>query len=92
MYWKMSIDLTYPLVPSMGQHDPLDGLVTYCELQLAAEKDFTQSPQPDLSREIADMAGICRGMSLATDDPLGTGGSALRCLKDRTDYDKGWPG
>jgi len=74
MYWKMSIDLTYPLVPSMGQHDPLDGLVTYCELQLAAEKDFTQSPQPDLSREIADMTGICRGMSLETNDPLGTGG------------------
>ena len=24
MYWKMSIDLTYPLVPSMGQHDPLE--------------------------------------------------------------------
>ena len=23
MYWKMSIDLTYPLVSSMGQHDPL---------------------------------------------------------------------
>jgi len=33
MHWKMSIDLSYVLVPSMGQHDPLDGLVTYCELQ-----------------------------------------------------------
>jgi hypothetical protein len=28
MYWKMSIDLNRPLVPSMGQHDPLDGYVT----------------------------------------------------------------
>ena len=37
MYWKMSIDLTYPLVPSMGQHDPLDGFVTYCELQARAK-------------------------------------------------------
>jgi hypothetical protein len=35
IYWKMSIDLTYPLVPSMGQHDPLDGFVTYCELEIA---------------------------------------------------------
>ena len=35
MVWKMSIDLTRPLVPSMGQHDPLDGLVTYLELQTA---------------------------------------------------------
>jgi hypothetical protein len=104
MYWKMSIDLTYPLVPSMGQHDPLDGLLTYCELQLAAEKDFTQSPQPDLSREIADMAGICRGMSLETEDPLGTGGllfDASRiaqimikgCLGERGDTGlKGGPG
>jgi hypothetical protein len=73
MYWKMSIDLTYPLVPSMGQHDPLDGLVTCCELQLAA-KELEQSPQPDLSGEVADMAGLCRELSLATDDPLGTGG------------------
>jgi hypothetical protein len=36
MYWKMSIDLTYPLVPSMGQHDPLDGYITYHELQATA--------------------------------------------------------
>jgi hypothetical protein len=28
MYWKMSIDLSCPLVTSMGQHDPLDGLIT----------------------------------------------------------------
>ena len=74
MYWKMSIDLTYPLVPSMGQHDPLDGFVTYNELQATATKDFKESSLPSLKREIADMAEICRGMSLATDDPLGIGG------------------
>lgn len=76
MYWKMSIDLTYPLVPSMGQHDPLDGFVTYCELQAAAARDFSKSSLPDLDHEIADMAEICRGMgkNLATDDPLGIGG------------------
>ncbi|MFA7198891.1 MAG: hypothetical protein WC093_06335 [Methanoculleus sp.] len=67
MYWKMSIDLSRPLVPAMGQHDPLDGFVTYSELQAAAGGI-------DLSVEIADMAGICRGGSLATDDPLGIGG------------------
>lgn len=77
MYWKMSIDLSYPLVSSMGQHDPLDGLVTYSELQAAAEsEDFKNSSLPDLKDEIADMAGICRGVgaSLATADPLGIGG------------------
>lgn len=72
MYWKMSIDLTYALVPSMGQHDPLDGFVTYSELQAAA-KDFKLSGL-DLSTEIADMKGICHGINMATDDPLGIGG------------------
>ncbi|MCC7564852.1 MAG: hypothetical protein KO206_01035 [Methanomicrobiaceae archaeon] len=74
MYWKMSIDLTRPLVPSMGQHDPLDGLVTYSELQAAATRELGGSPGFDLSEEIAGMAEICRGMSWATDDPLGIGG------------------
>jgi len=73
MYWKMSIDLSRPLVPSMGQHDPPDGLVTYTELQMTG-RIFGQTPQPVLVPEIAEMTAICRGMHLATDDPLGTGG------------------
>jgi hypothetical protein len=73
MYWKMSTDLIRPLVPSMGQHDPLDGYVTYCELQEIAEKDFGVAG-PDLRAEIDEMADICRGLVLATDDPLGIGG------------------
>jgi len=75
MYWKMSIDLSYPLVTSMGQHDPLDGFVTYSELQAAAGY-FKDSSLPDLHWEIKDMADICQGMgtNLATSDPLGTGG------------------
>ena len=74
MYWKMSIDLTRPLVSSMGQHDPLDGFVTYNELQAAADRDFPDSPSFGLMPEIADMARICRGINLPTDDPLGIGG------------------
>jgi hypothetical protein len=76
MYWKMSIDLTRPLVSSMGQHDPLDGFVTYKELEAAAARDFPDSPPLDLSLmpEIAEMALICRGIDLPTDDPLGIGG------------------
>jgi len=74
MYWKMSIDLSYPLVPSMGQHDPLDGFVTYCELQAAANSNLGGSSYPDLTYEIGDMARICQGIRLATDDPLGIGG------------------
>jgi hypothetical protein len=74
MYWKMSIDLSYPLVQSMGQHDPLDGFVTYCELQATAISDPEGSLYPDLTHEIADMARICQGIQLVTDDPLGIGG------------------
>lgn len=75
MYWKMSIDLTHPQVSSMGQHDPLDGFVTYNELQAAA-KGFSESSLPDIGHEIAEMAEICLGMgkNMATDDPLGIGG------------------
>jgi hypothetical protein len=74
MYWKMSIDLSYPLVPSMGQHDPLDGLVTYCQLQATAKKDPHRCTSPDLVAEIADMADICAGKSWTTVDLLGIGG------------------
>ncbi|WP_292409637.1 MULTISPECIES: hypothetical protein [unclassified Methanoculleus] len=74
MYWKMSIDLSRPLVPAMGQHDPLDGFVTYSELQMAGGSGCGGSLQSDLSPEIVDMAGICREGGLATDDPLGIGG------------------
>jgi hypothetical protein len=74
MHWKMSIDLIYPLVASMGQHDPLDGFVTYNELQAAAFRDLGKKPILDLKNEIADMAKICQGIGLATDDPLGIGG------------------
>jgi hypothetical protein len=82
MYWKMSIDLSRPLVPSMGQHDPLDGLITYRELQAAADKDKKSTAGQDLESEIAGMAQICEGRTWDTDDPLGIGG--LLCDAYRT--------
>ncbi|HUK38740.1 MAG TPA: hypothetical protein VLV30_06475 [Methanomicrobiales archaeon] len=81
MHWKMSIDLSYPLVPSMGQHDPLDGFVTCCALQLAARGFPDPGRFPDLRAGIADLASICRGMDLTTDDPLGTGGLLTDALR-----------
>ncbi|NOR26749.1 MAG: hypothetical protein GQ542_20635, partial [Desulforhopalus sp.] len=33
IHWKMSIDLSRPLVPSMGLHDPLEGFLLYSQLQ-----------------------------------------------------------
>jgi len=74
LYWKMSIDLGYPLVLSMGQHDPLDGMVTYSELQATATKGFRKSTLPDLDAVISDMGEICREEDWSTNDPLGIGG------------------
>jgi hypothetical protein len=73
MYWKMSIDLSCPLVPSMGQHDPLDGLVTYSRLQATAAELFSVS-DTQLDCEIAQMASLCEKMQWETSDPLGIGG------------------
>ncbi|HDJ28775.1 MAG TPA: hypothetical protein ENF28_05985 [Proteobacteria bacterium] len=74
MYWKMSIDLSRPLVTSMGQHDALDALITYYQLEATAVNNPEKSTQPDLWLEIADAETMCSNVSLATDDPLGIGG------------------
>jgi len=73
MHWKMSIDLSFPLVPSMGHHDPLDGWITYHELQTGVENG-SGSHGLNLDAEIADMWTICEGIKWATGDPLGLGG------------------
>lgn len=74
MYWKLSIDLSYPLVPSMGQHDPLDGLITYQQLQATAVKLADSRAENPLGQEIAEMTAMCEGLTWTTDDPLGIGG------------------
>lgn len=73
LHWKMSVDLSRPLVRAAGQHDPLDGLVTYLGLHSAA-KEFGEETFPDLWREITELAAMCRGKSWITDDALGVGG------------------
>jgi len=73
MYWKMSIDLSYPLVSSMGQHDALDAFVTYNQLMATAKNYPQASADLDLSSEIEDAIDMCRNINLATDDPLGIG-------------------
>ncbi len=74
MVWKMSIDLTRPLVASMGHHDPLDGLVTYAQLQATAS-GFQPAPGgPDLGEALAGFAAMAEHGHWATVDPLGLGG------------------
>ena len=74
MYWKMSIDLSRPLVASMGQHDPLDGLITYQQLSATAEHFPETPPELTLNIEIEEMTAMCAGHNWATDDALGLGG------------------
>lgn len=74
IHWKMSIDLSRPLVPSMGHHDPVDGFIAYNQLQACATGNSQKSPQLDLSREIVELAEICEGKDWVTTDPLGIGG------------------
>lgn len=72
MVWKMSIDLSRPLVTSMGQHDPLDGLMTCLELQSAAAGSAVEDAE--LTSAIAGFTEMCDDITWATEDPLGIGG------------------
>ncbi len=73
MVWKMSTDLSRPLVGSMGHHDPLDGFVTYSQLEATAG-DANAPPGPSLKEGIRDFASMLTGGDWATTDPLGLGG------------------
>lgn len=73
LYWKMSVDLSRPLVQSMGQHDALDGYLTFVELEAAGEA-VRPGRRKQLVAEISELAMMCRGGSWETDDLLGIGG------------------
>jgi hypothetical protein len=70
MYWKMSIDLTHPLVRSEGNLDPVDGLAV-CKLLRETDGDSSQA----LKDEIADYEKIVatKWRSYSSDDPLDLG-------------------
>jgi hypothetical protein len=74
MVWKMSTDLSRVLVPSMGQHDPLDGWITYVELEVTANQLHATDRGLDLRIPIGDFVQMARTTSLVTQDPLGLGG------------------
>lgn len=74
MFWKMSIDLSRPLVPSMGQHDPLDGYVTAIQLQATATRLPDAPSEPGLEQAVSEFAVMVKNRELGTTDPLGLGG------------------
>ncbi|HEY4057204.1 MAG TPA: hypothetical protein VGM39_11380 [Kofleriaceae bacterium] len=72
MVWKMSIDLSRPLVPSMGQHDPVDGAITLLEVDAITTRTRGPRTPPldDATRVLYQMIGTTQ---LATTDPMGIG-------------------
>lgn len=68
--WKMSIALDRAQVGTMGHHDPLDGFITYHQLQAGAEGERDL----DLGPEIRALQRLCAGHRWDTDDALGVGG------------------
>jgi hypothetical protein len=73
MYWKMSIDLSRPQVPSMGHHDPLDGYATCLELEATSRALGQSTNGPSLVDAAADFRAMIPS-NLTTTDPLGLGG------------------
>ena len=74
MVWKMSTDLSRPLVSSMGQHDPLDGFITCIQLEATASQLSASAVGPSLKRAEAEFAAMFEASDLRTSDPLGLGG------------------
>jgi len=89
MAWKMSIDLSRPLVGSTGQHDPLDGLVTCLQLQATAARLPGAPREPALDRAVSDFAQRVDVRSLATADPLGLGGLLIDAARVEQLWEQG---
>jgi hypothetical protein len=76
MYWKMSIDLSRPLVPSMGAHDPLEGLIC-----AESAKETAPEKAPELEPLLPDFKKLCAGQDWSTSDALGISGLLLNTLR-----------
>jgi hypothetical protein len=74
MVWKMSTDLSRPLVSSMGHHDPLDGFITCVQLQTTKSTLSSSAAAPSLKEATADFRTMIEGQDWATADSLGLGG------------------
>ncbi len=74
MVWKMSTDLSRPLVSSMGQHDPLDGFITCVQLETTASLLSSTVNGPSLKPAVADFTAMIKSTDVRTADPLSLGG------------------
>lgn len=76
MYWKMSIDLSRPLISSMGAHDPLEGLI--CAESI---RETAPGKAQELESLTRDVKKLCAGRDWSTTDALGIGGLLLNTLR-----------
>ncbi len=74
MAWKLSIDLQHVLVPSMGQHDPLDGYISNLQLASTASALPVPAGGPDPGEATRAYATMMQQSTWVTADPLGIGG------------------
>lgn len=74
--WKMSIDLSHPLIPGMSPHDALDGWVTFKWVRTGME-----GQSAGLQNEIELLHRLSREQSWGTADPLGIGGLLLDAFR-----------
>lgn len=92
MFWKMSVDLDRPLVPSMGHHDPLDGWVN-TQVLLASDQGV-DAERRELARRAEVYRKMFAGRDQATGDSLGIGGllvdawQLFRVLPDAADFSR----
>ena len=69
MFWKMSMDLSHPLVTSEGNLDPIDGYVTYKLLQAASSDSTSLQEEIDALKKIVDT----KWQHYSSTDPLDLG-------------------
>jgi hypothetical protein len=70
VYWKMSTDLSRPLVPATGLHDALDGFITFEEARHAIARTSATALDP----AIESLFALCQHAGWTTEDALGLGG------------------
>jgi len=80
--WKMSVDLSRPVVEGQGHHDPLDGYITF--QALAARVRRRDPGRRVLDEEIRSLGALTWESGehgWATPDPLGLGGLMTDLLR-----------
>ncbi len=76
MYWKMSTDLSRPLVSRMGAQDPLEGLL--CSINIL---NRLPDRTPELGFMLTSFKRLCNQLNWKTIDPLGIGGLLMSGVK-----------